>query len=215
VTNSDRWRAPDLGRAREVLGVTEQSTMAEVRSTYRARLRKVHPDQNSSLSAAEETKELIAAFRVVAEVYSQPRVGSASARVAASEPEVRTGEGFGSDPAYSGDLDVTAFASLVDDDTVAIESTGTEAFAALVAVGHEIGDVTYIDRQNELLEILLRTVTNDTLSLVATLQGRANGTTEAFLTLEPLDVGVTELPTIRGVALLVIHHLNYRHAFAE
>jgi hypothetical protein len=227
VTNSDWWRAPDLGRAREVLGVSEQSTMAEVRSTYRARLRKVHPDQNSSISAAEETKELIAAFRVVSEVHSQPHFGfDVAAAPAAPGPEARNGTevrngasggGDAGDSENTGDtndsLDVNAFASLVDDDTVAIESTGTEAFAALVAVGHEIGDVTYIDRQNELLEILLRTVTNDTLSLVATLQGRANGTTEAFLTLEPLDVGVTELPTIRGVALLVIHHLNYRHAF--
>jgi hypothetical protein len=171
--------------------------MAQIRTKYRTRLREVHPDQNSSASAVDETKQLIAAFRIITELHGQ------------AQTEVVT------DDLIDEPVEHDDFAELVDDDTVAIASTGTEAFAALVAVGHEIGDVTYIDRQNELLEILLRTVTNATLSLVATLQGRANGTTEAFLTLEPLDVGVTELPTIRGVALLVVHHLNYRHAFAD
>jgi DnaJ domain len=186
----------DLEGARQTLGVTARSSMSDIRTEYRARLRQVHPDKNASASAAEETKQLIAAFRLVTESHAQPNVEVVDTPVE---------ESMVSDD----------FAALVDDDTVAIASTGIEAFAALVAVGHEIGDVTYIDRQNELLEILLRTVTNDTLSLVATLQGRANGTTEAFLTLEPLDVGVTELPTIKGVALLVVHHLNYRHAFGE
>jgi DnaJ domain len=193
----DRSASPDLDRARQALGVTASSSMAQIRTKYRTRLREVHPDQNSSASAVDETKQLIAAFRIITELHGQ------------AQTEVVT------DDLIDEPVEHDDFAELVDDDTVAIASTGTEAFAALVAVGHEIGDVTYIDRQNELLEILLRTVTNATLSLVATLQGRANGTTEAFLTLEPLDVGVTELPTIRGVALLVVHHLNYRHAFAD
>jgi hypothetical protein len=198
VHGFDRSAVLDLDRARQMLGVTASSSMAEIRTEYRTRLRQIHPDQNSSESAADETKELIAAFRMVTEFQGQPSPAVASDDVVVEEL-----------------LAPVDFAALVDDDTIAIASTGIEAFAALVAVGHEIGDVTYLDRQNELLEILLRTATNDTLSLVATLQGRANGTTEAFLTLEPLDVGVTELPTIRGVALLVVHHLNYRHAFAE
>jgi DnaJ domain len=200
VKGADGANALDIAEARQTLGVTASSSIDEIRTAYRARLRQVHPDQNTRSSATAETKQLIAAFRLATDVQ-----GWAEPEPVSPEPVVSS---------QSTD-EPAAFAAVIDDDTVAIAATGTEAFAALVAVGHEIGDVTYIDRQNELLEILLRTVTNDTLSLVATLQGRANGTTEAFLTLEPLDVGVTELPTIRGVALLVAHHLNYQHAFSH
>jgi DnaJ domain len=203
VKGVDGVNALDIAEARQTLGVTASSSIDEIRTAYRARLRLVHPDQNASSSATEETKQLIAAFRVATDAQGWIAPEPAAPKTAPPEPAPTSTE------------ELSDFANVVDDDTVAIAATGIEAFAALVAVGHEIGDVTYIDRQNELLEILLRTVTNDTLSLVATLQGRANGTTEAFLTLEPLDVGVTELPTIRGVALLVAHHLNYQHTFSH
>ncbi len=190
----------DVDEARELLGVHSSQSYADIRSTYRRRLYEAHPDRNSDPSAVDETKLLIAAFRCLRSSYNDADV-DLDADLAASDASMDVSSG-------------EPYAVLVDDDTIAISSPDAEAFADLTGVGHTIGNVTYLDRQNALLEILLQTVANDTLSLVVTLQGRANGTTEAFLTMEPLDVGVTELPTIRGVALLVAHHLNYRHTFS-
>lgn len=198
----------DVHSARQILRVEAFDTYETVRASYRRRLHESHPDRNPGPRAVDDTKRVIEAYRCLREQFAEADVPGVEPGHQ-SEHEVR-GHDF---PEGTDSVDIT-YAELVDDDTIAIAATDAEAFRDLVGVGHAIGDVTYIDRQNALLEVLLRTVANETLSLVVTLQGRSNGTTEAFLTMEPLDVGVTELPTIHGVASLVVHHLNYRHAFA-
>ena len=95
-------------------------------------------------------------------------------------------------------------------DTIVFDAPTHEAFSQLLAVAHDIGDVTYLDRDNELLEALLRTAGGTTLSMVITLQGRGNGTTEAFVTIEPLDVARGELPSVGDVTALVLAHLTGR-----
>jgi len=77
----------------------------------------------------------------------------------------------------------------VDGDTLAVEAPADEAFLLVLEVGHEIGDVTFIDRQDGFIETLLTADDGRVFSLVVSFQGRANGTTEAFFTLVPLDNG--------------------------
>jgi hypothetical protein len=199
----------DVEEAQQLLGVHSSHSYADIRSTFRRRLSEAHPDRNPSPSAVDETKRLIAAFQCLRARFGEGELDQTPINGVNGVNDVNDVNDVAMHVAPR-----EPYAVLVDDDTIAIASPDEEAFADLIGVGHAIGDVTYLDRQNALLEVLLRTVANDTLSLVVTLQGRANGTTEAFLSMEPLDVGVTELPTIHGVALLVAHHLNYRHAFA-
>jgi hypothetical protein len=77
----------------------------------------------------------------------------------------------------------------VGDDTLEIGLPADEAFLRLVDAGALLGDVTYVDAEAGLLEIVVRFDDGRTASLVVTLQGRATGTTEAFCTLEPLGGG--------------------------
>ncbi len=77
-------------------------------------------------------------------------------------------------------------AEVLDGDTVHLPAPPDEAFARLVEAGHQIGDVTYVDRSCAILEVLVRVEGEGVCSLVITLQGRAHGT-EAFCTLEAIE----------------------------
>jgi hypothetical protein len=98
---------------------------------------------------------------------------------------------------------------LVDRDTIALACTHEEAFARVVDVAYAIGSVTYLDREGEILECLLRTRLGDTMSLVFSFQGRA-AWIEVFLTTEVLDLARHELPTIDQLTELVAHELRQR-----
>lgn len=185
--------------ARQVLGVPPSASAEELRSRYRQLLRDSHPDRSLDPNAHQTTQKIIQAFRLLVAATDSPHLSIPRRPGPTAAPDPQPAERI--------------YASLLDEETIAVEGSKQEAFAGLVAIGHDLGDVTYLDRNNELLEILLRTVNNDTLSLVITLQGRSNGTTEAFLTVEPLDVGVKDLPTIEGLSTLIAHHLNYRRNF--
>src|SRR5205085_4865317 len=77
----------------------------------------------------------------------------------------------------------------IDGDTVSIMAPADEAFALLLEAAHVIGDVTYVSPRDGLFEALVKFDDGRTCSLVISLQGRGNGTTEAFCTLQALDGG--------------------------
>ena len=184
----------DETSARIVLGIGQTIDAATLRQRFRSILREVHPDLNASADGAQRTRDVVEAFRVVRETLRTE---------ATSETEKRI------------DATFATFATLLDDETLVVDAPPDEVYSELVGVGHAIGSVTYLDRdERQILEVLLTTTGGDTISLVISLQGRSNGVTEAFLTLEPLDVSVRELPTIRGVAQLVANHLNDRSEFS-
>ena len=143
----------------------------EVRAAYRRLLRAHHPDvAGSDAATTARTAGIIEAYAVL-----RARRGSdEEVAVAPPEPEP-TPEPL----AYR----------VVGNDTVALGAPAEEAFFAILDVGHEIGEVTYIDREAGLLETIVQLEGGPVCSLVVTFQGRANGTTEAFCTLEPLGVG--------------------------
>lgn len=187
----------DETSARIVLGIGQTIDAATLRQRFRSILREVHPDLNASADGAQRTRDVVEAFRVVRETLRTEATSETEKRIDATFAKFAT------------------FATLLDDETLVVDAPPDEVYSELVGVGHEIGSVTYLDRdEQQILEVLLTTTGGDTISLVISLQGRSNGVTEAFLTLEPLDVSVRELPTIRGVAQLVANHLNDRSEFS-
>ena len=73
-------------------------------------------------------------------------------------------------------------------DTVVLPAPADEAFLALLEAAQDVGEATYVDADVGLLETIVGSGPG-ACSLVVSLQGRGNGTTEAFVTLEPLGQG--------------------------
>ena len=169
-----------------MLGVGGDASADEIRTAFRVRLRDVHPDvAEGAVDANEATRTLLAAYRMCLETCAVVERDTA--------------------PAMAGD----ERAWLIDRNTVALACSHEEAFARLLDVGSILGAITYLDRQGEMIEVLLRTRLGDTVSLVISFQGRAEWI-EAFLTAEVLDVARHELPTIDQLTELVLFELRRR-----
>lgn len=189
---------PELTRAWEQLGVGPGADAEAVRRAYRDRLFQHHPD--TSGSDGTTVRSLIEAYRLVSghvpPVEPGPLVDPDGAPVPGQVADAVT------DVVREGDV------WLVDSDTIALACPAEDAYLRLLEVAHLIGDVTYVDRSCGLMEALLRTRDGTTLSLVVTLQGRATGHTDAFLTVEPLDVVRGPLPAIADLTELVASYLR-------
>lgn len=159
----------DRAEAWRKLGLEPGAPWAEVRAAYRRLVRAHHPDvAGGDAATTARTAGIIEAYAVLRE----SRAGEGEAPPAPPEPAPEP-------LAYR----------VVGNDTVALGAPAEEAFLAILDLGHQIGEVTYIDREAGLLESIVQLEGGPVCSLVVTFQGRANGTTEAFCTLEPLGVG--------------------------
>ena len=189
-----RWRgkldAVDLGNAQQLLGVVADADAAQIRGAFRRRIRQLHPDVSGDNDAAA-TRELLTAYRV------------------ALSAAVDHGDEQSDEMAVDRGDEQSDSVWLVDTDTIALACSHDEVFARLLDVCSTLGAITYLDRQGELFEVLLRTTLGDTLSLVVSFQGRS-GWVEAFLTTEVLDIARHELPTIGQLTELVLHQLRLR-----
>lgn len=183
----------EVSEARSILGLSADAGSEEARATFRRLLHEAHPDRNDSRDAADRTRAIVLAYRTlsVADITLPVVVPDDSGRAAGPHDRAAAE----ADPV-----------TLLDADTIGLACPSDEAFAVLLEVAHRIGDVTYLDRDAELLEALLRTMDGTTISMVISLQGRATGVTEAFVTLEPIDRVRGPLPAVAEVAALVAHH---------
>jgi hypothetical protein len=157
----------DRAEAASVLGVRDDASSRQLRAAYRQRIRERHPDRagpNATLDAAR----IIEAY----EVMSAPAAAPAPAPPMPPPPPRRAPT----------DHTVT----LVDDDTVAFAFPADEVFALLVEAADDIGDVTYVDPDAGLLEVLVTLAFGGPWSVVISLQGRMDRV-EAFCTVEALD----------------------------
>jgi hypothetical protein len=158
----------DRAEAAAVLGVRDGASTRQVRAAYRQRIRERHPDRagpNATLDAAR----IIEAYRVMSD--PAPAVVPRRAEPAPAPPRA--------DPAGGTVV-------LVDDDTVAFAFPADEVFGLLVEAADDIGDVTYVDPDAGLLEVLVTLPFGGPWSVVVSLQGRADRV-EAFCTVEALD----------------------------
>jgi hypothetical protein len=149
----------DLGEACAVLGVEPGAPAPELRAAYRRALLDAHPDVRGG--TGDETRRVVAAYELLRDAPPVP-------------PATRSGP---------------APLVTVDGDTVAADLPAGDLFAMLLNVGDRIGDVGYVDRENDLLEMLVTIEGYGACSVVLTLQGRATGVTEASCTVEPLAGG--------------------------
>lgn len=88
------------------------------------------------------------------------------------------------------------------DDTLVLALPPDEAFDALLDAGAAIGEVTYVDAVAGLLEVVVTFDDGRRASAVVSLQGRATGTTDAFVTLEPLGPEAAPPPSAVIAALV-------------
>jgi hypothetical protein len=199
----------DVETARVVLGVGPAASAAELRAAYRARLRAAHPDLHGGGDAG--TAEVVVAFRVLRAV--------------------------GPEPVPEGPIEpVPAAAVVVDGDTVTADLPAGDLFALLVEAGDALGEVSYVDAQGGLLEVVVDVPGHGACSVVLTLQtnersegvpgarapasrtamgsggaapehaGRSLGHTEAWCTVEPLGGGPA--PAVEVVAELLADGLR-------
>ena len=89
----------------------------------------------------------------------------------------------------------------LDGDTVSAELPAGDLFEMLVAVGERIGDVSYLDPEGGLLEVLLQVAGHGPCSVVLTLQGRGLGLTEAMCTVEPVGSWPAPPPEVVAAVL--------------
>jgi len=148
-----------------VLGVHDTASTRQVRAAYRQRIREHHPDR-AGPDATVDAARIIEAY----EVMSAPAPAPAPAPVTA--------------PSRRGRPDHSVM--LVDDDTVAFAFPADEVFALLVEAADDIGDITYVDPDAGLLEVLVTLAFGGPWSVVISLQGRMDRV-EAFCTVEALD----------------------------
>ncbi len=152
--------------AARVLGVDETADPEEVRRAYRRLIGRHHPDR-AGAAATEDATQINLAYavlRTTAPAEAEPPAGESPAR----RP--------------------TAVGVTGHDDTLAIALPPDEAFVAVLDAAHQLGEVTYVDPDNGLLEVVVSFVEAPTSSVVVTFQGRAEHT-DAFCTIESLGVG--------------------------
>ncbi len=193
----------DRAEAWSVLGVSPTASADELRSAYRQRLFALHPDHSGQ--TGEGVRTVISAYRVLASqlVASPDLVPVQSTALADDLPaDELPADDLHADEVLADDV------WLIGPDTIALAMPADDAYLRLLEVAHRIGDVTYVDRSCALMEALLRTKDGTTLSLVISLQGRALGHTEAFLTIEPVDLVRGPLPNVADLTQLVASHLH-------
>jgi hypothetical protein len=175
----------DLTEAREVLGVTADSSWVAVRERYRTLMVAHHPDRAGSPSTATAAR-ITQAYALVRAVFGEPEPEPAPGRVAP-------------DRLPPGSV------RQVDADTLGIAASREEAMLALLDVGYDIGEVSFVDVDLGLLEVIVQFVGTATCSLVISLQGRTDRV-DAFCTVESYDGRPP--PPIAQVTRLLAHELT-------
>ena len=207
-----------MDEARRVLGLAPDGEIdaTAVRASYRRLVRSAHPDVSSRPDAAERTARLTLAYRVLTHALASGAPTSGPRRPA--QAGARPG------PAGSAQRGGTAArpappappprprigVQLLDDESIAIEAPADEALMLLLDTAHSLGEISYLDRTAGLVEVIVEFVEAPTSSVLFSLQGRGNGTTEVFCTVEPLSGG--EAPPADAVTRLVAATLRDEQA---
>ena len=149
-----------------------------MRRAYRGLIQTRHPDRAGAASTTDAAN-IITAYGVLRTAHAEPPSGIRARRASATTPLKRPA------PRPSPPVPPTAIVR-VDGDTIAFGAPADETFLMLLEAGHDIGELTYVDRSVPILEVICQFVGTPTLSLVITLQGRMDGT-EAFCTVESIE----------------------------
>ncbi len=200
----------DLSIALDRLGLADGATVQDVRDAYRRELRRHHPDVAGPGAAAHvQTALLIEAYTVLID-HAEEHGLTAFTRPTLP-PSPAPGPTAGPGPAGiridadTGDPFEVIDAQALDEDTIAVDAPAPETFAALYEAAGRVGDVSYVDRQLGILEVIVRFEGGPSCSVVMTLQGRATYT-EIFCTMESIEHQPT--PPIKTVIDALVAELE-------
>lgn len=161
-----------IGEAMDLLGLRPGSTEADARRNYRRLLHLTHPDRSSAGDATYKTVRLGLAYRTLVDHFDASGIASESASAHSAQ-----GGPLGGNIAAVYKLDTGSFA---------IEAPSIEVVPMLVEAANQLGDISYLDPAVGLLEVIVEFLGAPTCSVVLTLQGRSNSTTEIFCSVEAL-----------------------------
>lgn len=148
-------QAMDRATARAVLGVTESTPWPDVRAAYRRLLLEHHPDHASLATdeqrhaRTERTAQFTLAYRALREAPTAHDEVVAD-QPAPPEPATRASAGADADGGRR----------------LLLDATPEEAYFALVEASHAIGFVSYVDRQNGILEVIVAPKPSEVTSIV-------------------------------------------------
>jgi hypothetical protein len=187
----------DVSEARSVLGVADGDGWDVVRAAYRRRIRAAHPDTHGvgTTAAAVRLNEAYAVLSRAKRAAGAPGGDPAAAPAATAAPHPPAPA-----PAPPPPAPPASGLRVEGGDTLVLAAPPDEAFALLLDAGHQVGNVSYVDRSCAIFEVMVRQ-DDETCSLVVTLQERGHGT-EALLTLEAIE-RVATLPPDRVVERMV------------
>lgn len=179
----------DSAEARAVLAVGRTAGAEEIRSAFRRQLRSTHPDVAGGVAdAGRRTARLVQAYATLRR-----------------SPDARSAPGPATPPPPAGrPVTVT-----VAGDSLRWAVSPRETFRLLVDVVDSIGDITYVDVDAGLLDVVIVLGDGTACSLMATVVARPGPgrppTTEVLFALEPL--GAEARPPAQPVVTAVAARL--------
>ena len=191
----------DQVSARSLLGVEPDVDGTELRRAFRRAVSRVHPDVSSAVDAAEKTVELTEAYALLRN-SSQGSDATAFSEAKPTEPTRRATSTSTEARADHTQWDATpTTVVMTDDDTIAVSAPSDSTLLMLLEAAHNLGEVIYLDPSAGLLEVIVEFVEAPTSSVLMSMQGRSNGTTEVFCTVDPLSGG--QAPPTASVTRLI------------
>lgn len=166
----------DRTEAALILEIAPAAPWSDVRRAYRELIRSRHPDR-AGAAATGEAARIIEAYAVLRTAHVQSRTTPCAPDAVRTRLERPVPAPIPVPP--------TAIVRM-DGDTIAFGAPADETFLLLLEAGHDIGELTYVDRSVPILEVICQFVGTPALSLVITLQGRMDRT-EAFCTVESIE----------------------------
>jgi hypothetical protein len=185
-----------IDAARLLLGVEAACSETEIRAAYRMLLLRTHPDINSKADATERTMALTSAYLLLTSVAVDPAL--------AQQAEPAPNQGTKTPSKQERVIEIQLLADL----TISVGAPASETLMLLIDMAHELGEISYLDPSAGLLEIVIEFVEEPTSSVLLSMQGRGNATTEVFCSVEPLSGGIS--PPADAVARLL--HRTLIHA---
>lgn len=179
----------DVDEARAILGVGASDDWGVVRTAYRNLIREAHPDL-AGPSRTRQAARLNEAYVVLTRERRQRRSGGGKAAgTKAPKPAPRpaapprpSGRPGGARGAAWGPISSVADGM----EQVDLPMSPAQAVVCLVAAGHAVGEVSYVDRSSGVVEVIVQHE-GESCSLLAMVESDADGSARVLFALEALQ----------------------------
>ncbi len=198
----------DLVRAREVLGVTYDADAHVLRAAYLELVRSVHPDVSDRHDASERTSEASEAYQSL--LGANTSITETAKRVKERNQQQRINEQQNHRRPHRGVPGMRPVTRLKprkkDVATITLAANFDEVFPIVVELGHEVGDVTYVEPGSGLVQTLVQFVEAPPCYVVMTARPDGSGLTDISVTVESLNS--TPAPDVDAVTDLLVERVR-------